>query len=551
MHSPALALSWELWRPGRTALAVYLAVYLILGVLFLVLPAEAVDPKAAVGISLIFLAWLLAFALTIFTYASPQADLASVRSLFPARLFTLPVRTQVLVGWPMLHGTVLVAGTWVATVLVLASRGITLPLWWPALGLAAFVAWFQALAWCPFGLPWLRVAVAVLFLGALVAVPQWIRAQGVPEEYLSAAFAGLIPLAYGAALVGVSRARRGDDMSWWPSRAAASDVSRQAAHRGRSFSSAARAQVWYEWRRHGRELPFTTLLLLAMFILGLVVGTHPGFEMAFRALEKEGVPPQLPTNLISLLVLVPFVAGIAGVGLGNTGARDFALPAFQATRPIPTSALVAAKLKAAAWITLVSWGLVGVVAPVALLGFGAWEASLGWVLDWLGEQSPLKAGAFVVVVAVCFIGGTWANLAGSVFLGLLGRAWIVYTCAAIAAVLSIAAVMLAQGAVHHPENRDVLESLLPWALAGLVLLKIATVACVTRAVRRKRLIADRVIVVAVGIWVVLAASLFGLIQWLVPAGLVPWYVIACGVMLLMPLTRMLAAPLALAWNRHR
>jgi hypothetical protein len=50
---------------------------------------------------------------------------------------------------------------------------------------------------------------------------------------------------------------------------------------------------------------------------------------------------------------------------------------------------------------------------------------------------------------------------------------------------------------------------------------------------------------------VIAAGLFALLAWLVPSGLVRVGYLALGVALVVPLTRLLVAPLALAWNRHR
>ena len=99
-------------------------------------------------------------------------DLAARQSIYPARMFTLPVTTAALAGWPMLYGTAAMASLWVATALLARAgrRESTLPLIWPALLAAAFLAWTQALMWMPYGLPGLRVIVAVLWLVTLDAV---------------------------------------------------------------------------------------------------------------------------------------------------------------------------------------------------------------------------------------------------------------------------------------------------------------------------------------------------------------------------------------------
>jgi hypothetical protein len=52
-------------------------------------------------------------------------------------------------------------------------------------------------------------------------------------------------------------------------------------------------------------------------------------------------------------------------------------------------------------------------------------------------------------------------------------------------------------------------------------------------------------------WLLLASVLVGALAWVVPAELVPWYYIGFIILLALPLSRLAAAPLVLAWNRHR
>ncbi len=88
-------------------------------------------------------------------------DLAGRRSIYPARMFTLPVTTQALAGWPMLFGTAAMASLWLVTALFVRwSWGLDLPLIWPALLGAVFLAWTQVLTWTAYGLPGLRIVVA-------------------------------------------------------------------------------------------------------------------------------------------------------------------------------------------------------------------------------------------------------------------------------------------------------------------------------------------------------------------------------------------------------
>ena len=83
----------------------------------------------------------------------PSGDLAARQSMYPARMFTLPVTTAALAGWPMLYGTaamaILLAGHEASRRVAVGSR--TCPMIWPALLAASLLAWTQALTWMPYG----------------------------------------------------------------------------------------------------------------------------------------------------------------------------------------------------------------------------------------------------------------------------------------------------------------------------------------------------------------------------------------------------------------
>jgi len=117
------------------------------------------DGKAAVVITPLAATYFYLLAAFSFGLAG---DLGARPSIYPARMFALPVRTAALVGWPMVYGTAAVAILWLVT--ALSARwpwGIELPLIWPALLAAVFLAWTQALMWMPYGLPGLRAIVTV------------------------------------------------------------------------------------------------------------------------------------------------------------------------------------------------------------------------------------------------------------------------------------------------------------------------------------------------------------------------------------------------------
>src|SRR5256886_11565471 len=219
MRAPALAIGWEFRRRhlwALIAMAGYLLALAAIKVLFLG-PMEPIrldppDGRAAVVITPLTATYFYLLAAFSFGLAG---DLAARQSIYPARMLALPVRTAALVGWPMLYGTGAVAILSLGTALSARwSWGIELPLGWPALLAAAFLAWTQALMWMPYGLPGLRAIVTVPWLAALDAVALLAIHYQVPEPMMVAFLVPQLPLAYVTACSAVGRARRGEVPDW-------------------------------------------------------------------------------------------------------------------------------------------------------------------------------------------------------------------------------------------------------------------------------------------------------------------------------------------------
>ena len=66
-----------------------------------------------------------------------------------------------------------------------------------------------------------------------------------------------------------------------------------------------------------------------------------------------------------------------------------------------------------------------------------------------------------------------------------------------------------------------------------------------------RLLGDRALVASATGWLAAVLALYGLLAWLLSTGHFPHYLLVLAAMLAIPLARLSAAPLALAWNRHR
>src|SRR5438105_13701620 len=118
------------------------------------------------------------------------------------------------------------------------------------------------------------------------------------------------------------------------------------------FASRARAQFWFEWRRHGWSLP-------------VLVGILLPFELALLFIPYG---PQALV-LVAALFTPPFMALFAAATVRKSG-----LTPFIATRPLTSAALTAAKLKMTIWSTLAAWMLAVVAIPLALTLSGTWPA---------------------------------------------------------------------------------------------------------------------------------------------------------------------------------
>src|SRR5688572_13219579 len=138
MRSPARAIVWELrqrHRWGLIALGVYFAVLATIRLVILA-TGQSVNLDSAGSFATVVvvpLATTFTYFLAVFSFGL-SGDLAARQSMYPARMFALPVTTAALAGWPMLYGAVAMAILWTATRLFAVwPSGVDIPLIWPAL----------------------------------------------------------------------------------------------------------------------------------------------------------------------------------------------------------------------------------------------------------------------------------------------------------------------------------------------------------------------------------------------------------------------------------
>src|SRR5881394_1000608 len=543
MRSPALAIGWEFRRRhrwGLMAVAAYL--FVVAMIRFVILePGEPVlvDSGRFVALVSVPLTTTFVYLLAVFSFGF-AGDLPARHSMYPARMFTLPVTNAALVGWPMLYGTAAVTILWLAARLVAVwPSGIAIPVIWPALLAAALLAWTQALTWMPYGLPGIRLIVAVLCLAALDTVVLVALHFKAGEPTMVAILAPQVPLAYLVARFAVARARRGDVPDW---RGMLARPARNAVltRRRDRVPSPARAQAWFEWRRHGRSLPALVGLLLP-------------FELALLWLAKDA-PAFVFEILFLALITPPFMAACTAwtVSQPNPQVRDsYGVSPFIATRPLTSAELIAAKLKMAMWSTLAAWLLVLVAMPLALEWSGTWSVVIERVRRMHDAIGTPRAATVVLLILAGFIVATWKHLVQSLHIGLTGRAWIVKGSVLLTLTFLILLGPIIEWIIDTPSVQRALWNALPQVLAILVGIKMSAAAWIATRLDRRRLVGDRALVLGAACWCVAVLALYGVLVWFFSTPFVARSVLALIAILAIPLARISAAPLALAWNRHR
>src|SRR2546426_715175 len=446
MRSPALAIGWEFRRRhrwGLIAVAGYL--FVVAMIRFLILePGEPVlvDSVRFAALVSVPLTTTFVYLLAVFSFGF-AGDLAARHSMYPARMFTLPVTNAALVGWPMLYGTAAVAVLWLAARLFAVwPSGIEIPLIWPALLAAALLAWTQALTWMPYGLPGIRL---------------------------------------------------------------------------------------------------------------IVVGLLLPFELALLWLAKDA-PAFVFEILFLALITPPFMAACTAwtVSQPNPQVHDsYGLPPFIATRPLTSAELIAAKLKIAMWSTLAVWLLVLVAMPLALEWSGTWSMVTERARRMNDAIGTPRAATVVLLILAGFIVATWKQLVQSLHIGLTGREWIVKGSVLLTLTFLILLGPIVEWIIDSPSGQRALWNALPLILAGLVGLKMSAAAWIATRLDRRRLLGDRALVLGAACWFVAGLARYGGLVWSFATPFVARSVLALIAILAVPLARISAAPLALAWNRHR
>jgi polyhydroxybutyrate depolymerase len=431
----------------------------------------------------------------------------------------------------MLYGAivVIVVGV-VANVVAVQPWRAAVPVVWPALFAATILAWTQVVMWLPYGVPGLRAVLAVLLLVTIDAVVIVAMEYKVREPLMVALLAPQLPLAYLVARWAVARARRGEVPDW---AAPFARLRRRAGARERAgFDSPGRAQGWLEWRQHGRALPAWVALVLPFEVTLLWAVRHEPAVLTAIALTF-------------MLLTPPFLAAFVAATVGR------AQTAFQATRPLSTAALVAAKLKMALASTLLAWAvaLAGLSAGIALSG--AWPLLTRWFDSVVRFTAVPRAIALPIIAVTLLVMTTWKQLVQGLCIGLTGRDRLIKGIL----LVRLCSLILLGPAIHLVvTNRDVRAVLwdgVPWVLAALACLKLSAATWTASRLSRDRLLGQRALVLGAAVWLGVVLAVFGAFSWLLDTPHAPRYFLLLLAVAAVPIVRPSAAALALAWNRHR
>jgi len=487
------------------------------------------------------LGMVVLFVISIFTYI--EADVKKTTTGFPPHTFLLPVKTETLVGIPMLLGLIAAPATYVVWVyLVYRPVGIDLAIWWPALLIAAGMSSFQAVVWTLGGHPVLRLiafvsVTAALFYLGIAASGIWDTTFPV-KPAIAVGLPLLIVAANRLAVFGVARYRCGE----WPkprSKAQLDAVLPGETLQGfPKFSSATRAQFWFEWRQFGFLIPLYSGTIVAVLFLAILSGD----------LERS----EFVQFLLMMIVLPVGMATLAGPTFASSSlwSRGGDLTQFGATRPMSDTALAYAKLQALGASTLSAWVLISVAAPLWVslsthrqLVDDMWQA----LVSQFGSDRVI-AGSTLVALTLILL--SWLLGALGMTLALTGRRELLILTSTVSFVVVLGGLIGCVWVYQHPE---VLTEVLRWAkrlewivlVAGLGLGATALIGA-----RQMRLLAGR----TSGIALLITAGLVAVSTPLaMEAAPVNWHhvVAATTFLLVLGLIPIAAAPMALYLNRHR
>jgi hypothetical protein len=503
-------------------------------------------PKALLGM-VATMGFVIGLALLMGVVTYGGADLSTPESVYPKHVLVYPASTRVLVGAPMLFGTLIVAAFYlVAGAVALHTAGLKLPWAWPAGMMGAIVAWLQAASWSPYRVPFLRVGVILIVLVVLVPLGAAAQVSEVNSGVVLVASAILGGAAYPVALAGVRRARRGDGIGVWIPRSARPGAG-AAAVKARPLASGAAAQFWFELRRNVWYPPAITALVEVVLFVPFVAGR--------RGPRSVFLSERLPTGAVPMgvfLAVPVFVLMVHAVAFGkfDMWRKQLEFPSFLTTRPVSTADIVAGKLRAAWAVTLLVWAVTLVVAMAFACVPKSYDSSHSWAYMIAGHAS-VRLGVGLVTGLLVLLIFTWSQIARSLWISMSGKNWLVHGLPSLAMAVTCGLAWVGYLIHKNPALQTQAISRAKELTVVVAWVKILAFAVVIVYLRRRGLIEAGAILRSCGWWLAACAAVCAGIFVAGPALRHSAVTVCAAVVLLVPLVRPAVAVLSLHYNRHR
>lgn len=299
-----------------------------------------------------------------------DADVATPGSTYPPHYFTLPVKTTVLVIWPVLVSLICVGGGTMLMCMALAKAGFDIDVYSATLLSVSSLTALQAIFWYPLGIPYSKLVLTLAMIGVLIAVTFASSIFEWPNAVRMVSFLVISLVSVWVTAIGVGRARIGESATRQIRFRERTDKRKKLSLKPR-FLNAEKAQLWYEWRQHGTTLPILTAIVTGLFFIpyGWSNTLSPVYALK---LPDSNVLPTVPTFILVyypvLLMLMPVYSWAIGCGAKRTdlkrGERTFQL--FFGTRPMRDESMIWSKLKVASLSTLAAWGVL-VIGTIPIL----------------------------------------------------------------------------------------------------------------------------------------------------------------------------------------
>jgi len=472
-------------------------------------------------LSLLYVIWIFTFA---------QVDSKKGWSV-PSRLFRLPVSTTFLASWLLMAGAVALIAVYVGwTQLVHQPHIEVFDEYRNCLAWLTLLTLSQAVTWALDAFPVARtlLSIAVMFGFGWQTGPahdNYFFKRNTTVVLLTFLVIGTV-----FAFLGLNKIRHGAWQRFPLMRRLAYMPARKKLNPEKTFRSRARAQFWFEWRRHARKLFFYVCALTVVpFLFMAVVAADVGFL-------SEDDMFGLSLYLLAVPLFIHFCYGLTP--------EQTVLP-FIAIRPLTDGEIVMAKLKAMALSSALSWAVtLPIVAALPLLG------DLHTVLEhipfFIHYQHILRPMSVLILLGLVFL--SWRFATADLCFGPARKSWLANApILKYLALVALFCVLFYLG--HDPQFDRTLFRILPLLLALPLVLKFVLALWAFRTSLRKKLLSRSSAITYLIVWGILAATFLTSAVFLFHQE--RWILSLClGILLLLPLARIGFCPIALSFGRH-